>query len=221
MRKFEELTHYEIFEIPVNASNFEIRQAYRDTLSIYSADSTISYSFFTEEEREDILRRVEEAFSTLINENSRKQYDKSLVDKKIIDSSFLEKRRRKAPTPLFSSRSSGGDAISKKIKSEIKKQNLKEIVDEILSEEIISGNDLKRLRIAVGVKIEDLFEVTRISVSTLKAMENDNIDALPSTVYLRNFLKAYAELFEVDPKRVIDGYLKNLHHISGTSGDLE
>ena len=62
MRKFKELNYYEIFEIPINASTFEIRHAYKEALSIYGADSPISYSFFTEEESKEILDRVEEAF---------------------------------------------------------------------------------------------------------------------------------------------------------------
>ena len=217
MHKFEDLNYYEIFEIPVNASAFEIRQAYRNALSIYGHDSTIAYAFFTKEERTKILERVEEAFSTLINGNKREQYDKSLVDRKIIDPSSLTKVRPELPTPLFSSKSLGGEGISKKIEMAIREKNLKKIADEILSAETVSGKDLQRLRTAVGVQIEDVFEVTRISVATLKAIENDHIDALPPTVYLRNFLKAYAELFEADPQKVIAGYLKNLDSIRASS----
>jgi len=51
----------------------------------------------------------------------------------------------------------------------------------------------------------------------LEAIENDDFGTLPPTVYLKNFLKAYAELFEADPKRIIDGYMKNLNRIKGTS----
>ena len=82
---------------------------------------------------------------------------------------------------------------------------------------MISGNDLKHLRKSFGVKIEDLFEVTRITVSILEAIENDEFGTLPSTVYLKNFLKTYAELFEIEPKKIIDGYIKNLNHIKRTS----
>ena len=82
---------------------------------------------------------------------------------------------------------------------------------------MISGDDLKQLRKTFEVKIEDLFEVTRISVSILKAIENDDFGTLPPAVYLKNFLKTYAELFEVDPKQIVDGYIKNLNHIKGTS----
>jgi len=217
MRQFEELNHYEIFGVPIKASAFEIRQAYKETLSIYGSDSPISYSFFTEEESKEILDRVEEAFSTLIDREKRESYNKMLVREKKIDPSSLTKKRQKVLTPIFSSKTPGGAAISKTIKKRIKDKDLKKTKEAILSKDIISGDDLKQLRQTVGIKIEDLFEVTRISVSILKAIENDDFETLPPAVYLKNFLKAYAELFEVDPKKIVDGYLKNLNHIKGTS----
>ena len=217
MQKFEELNYYEIFEIPINASAFEIRQAYKEALSTYGDGSTISYSFFTEEESKEILDRVEEAFSTLIDKEKRALYNKMLVREKKIDPSSLTKKRQKVPTPLFSSKTPGGAALSKTIKKRIKDKDLKKTKEAILSKDMISGDDLKQLRQTVGIKIEDLFEVTRITVSILEAIENDNFGTLPPTVYLKNFLKAYAKLFEVDPKKIIDGYIKNLNHIKGTS----
>jgi len=201
MRKFEELNHYEIFEISINASAFEIRQAYKEALSIYGDDSPISYSFFPQEESKEILNRIEEAFSTLIDQEKRELYNKMLVREKKIDPSSLTKKREKVPTPLFSSKTPGGAAISKTIMKRIKDKNLKKAEEVILSKDMISGDDLKQLRKTVGIKIEDLFEVTRISVSILKAIENDDFGTLPPAVYLKNFLKTYAELFEVDPKK--------------------
>lgn len=217
MRKFEALNYYEIFEIPINASAFEIRQAYKEALSIYGSDSPVSYSFFTEEESKEILDRVEQAFSTLIDQEKRALYNKMLVREKKIDPSSLTKKREKVPTPLFSSKTPGGAALSKTIMKRIKDKDLKKTKEAILSKDMISGDDLKQLRKTVGIKIEDLFEVTRITVSILEAIEHDNFGTLPSTFYLKNFLKAYAKLFEVDPKKIIDGYLKNLNHIKGTS----
>ncbi|MBL7218289.1 MAG: helix-turn-helix domain-containing protein [Desulfobacteraceae bacterium] len=217
MRKFEELNHYEVLETPINASTFQIRQAYKEALSIYDVDSSISYSFFSEEESKEILDRIEEAFSTLIDQKKRELYNKTLIREKKIDPSSLKKKRQKVPTPLFSSKTPGGAAISKTIKKRIKGKDLKKAGEAILSKDMISGDDLKHLRKTFGVKIEDLFEVTRITVSILKAIENDDFGTLPPTVYLKNFLKAYAELFEIDSKKIIDGYIKNLNHIKGTS----
>jgi DnaJ-class molecular chaperone len=91
MERFENLNFYELLEIPVTASPFEIRQAYRNALSIYEEDSMISDSFFTDEERNAILRRIEEAFSTLIDKGQRSAYNKELAGAGVIDADLAGK----------------------------------------------------------------------------------------------------------------------------------
>jgi len=100
MRKFEELNHYEIFEISINASAFEIRQAYKEALSIYGDDSPISYSFFPQEESKEILNRIEEAFSTLIDQEKRELYNKMLVREKKLIHPVSQKRERRSRRPF-------------------------------------------------------------------------------------------------------------------------
>ena len=81
MNKFEELNYYEILEMPVNASSFEIRRAYRNALEVYSDHSLLTYSLFSVEERVNILKKLEDAYNTLIDRTKRTMYDASLSDK--------------------------------------------------------------------------------------------------------------------------------------------
>ena len=81
MNKFEELNYYEILEMPVNASSFEIRRAYRNALEVYSDHSLLTYSLFSVEERVNILKKLEDAYHTLIDRTRRTAYDASLSDK--------------------------------------------------------------------------------------------------------------------------------------------
>jgi curved DNA-binding protein CbpA len=81
MNKFEEFNYYEILEIPVNASSFEIRRAYRNALEVYSDHSLLTYSLFSAEERVNILKKLEDAYNTLIDRTKRTMYDASLSDK--------------------------------------------------------------------------------------------------------------------------------------------
>ena len=211
MKRFEELNHYEILEIPVDASSFEIREAYRDALSIYNEDSLVTYSLFTDEERGRILKKVEKAFGTLIDEKSRVDYDRNLVKSGEADTSILNKRSQRKPIPLFRTRNLiDKDTLLKKIRKRIEDKEVKEISNQILSKEVISGNDLKKLRESIGIELEEIFEVARIGVSVLKSIEENQTEGLPSSVYLKNFLKVYAELLQVDSKKVDDGYLKNI-----------
>jgi curved DNA-binding protein CbpA len=213
MERFEDLNFYELLEIPVSASPFEIRQGYRNALSIYEEDSMISDSFFSDEERNMILRRVEEAFSTLMDKSQRKAYNKKLAGSGDIDAALLDKNgpTLKGPIPLFSLKKAGGrESLSTRVTKRIEKKEYGEVSREILSKSLISGKELERLRKYVGVAVEEIFEVTRISLKVLRAIESDDVASLPQEFYLKNFLKAYAELFKLDSGKVIDGYLENI-----------
>lgn len=211
MKSFEDLNFYEMLEVPVNASDFEIRQAYKDTLSIYSEESTVTYSLFSNEERNQILKSIECAFTTLIDRKARGDYDKMLVESGQIEESDLIKSDNQKLIPIFGGGGSTGKKISNsKIEEKAKSEEVKAIAEEILSKECITGNDLKILRTAMDIELQEIYEVTRISVSVLQSMEEGDPLKLPSASYLKNFLKIYANFLKIDPKIIADGYLKNV-----------
>ncbi len=84
MNKFNELNYYEILEIPIDASLFEIRRAYRNALEVYSKNSLLTYSLFIDEERVNILKKIEHAYNTLSDRAKRTAYDASLGDKSMV-----------------------------------------------------------------------------------------------------------------------------------------
>ena len=211
MNRFEELNLYEILGIPLNASYFEIRQAYKEELSIYDEDSVISYAFFSDDERDGVLKKIEEAFVTLIDDNKRGKYDRALVDAGIADVSILSKKGQKKPIPLFQmGRPAEYNTLVKRVKKRVEEKDVTAISTEILSKEVISGNDLKRLRESIGITLEEVFEVARIRKSFLRAIEEDQFEELPPMVYLKSFLKSYAELLQVDVQKIVEGYIKNV-----------
>jgi cytoskeletal protein RodZ len=76
--------------------------------------------------------------------------------------------------------------------------------------EIISGEDLKNLRESQGLELQDIHRITKISPTVLETIEKDDIANLPPRIYLKSFLKAYAEILQVDTNRIVQGYLKNI-----------
>lgn len=218
MKSFDELNKYEMLDIPINASEFEIRQAYKEALSIYDQDSVVTYSLFTNEERSEILKKIEEAFYTLIDEKARTDYDMMLVKSGEIDASSLNKKEQKKPIPIFRMRTSVEEgSFFKKIKRKIEEKEVREISNQILSKEVISGKDLKTLRESLGIELEEIFELARISISTLRAIEENQTESLPSTIYLKNFLKLYAEILQIDSMKIVDGYLKSIPSFQETT----
>ena len=211
MKKFEDLSYYEILEIPVGASSYEIREAYKEALSIYNDDSLTTYSLFSDDERDEIREKVEEAFLTLIDEVKRADYDRMLVDSGRVDEQILHGEQRGKPTQLFSqNKVTYSNAVSSMVRKKIEERDVEDIASEILSQERISGSDLKRLREAIGIKQGEVFEITRITISVLDAIENDLVESLPPLIYLKNFLKQYAEILQVDPEKIVEGYTRHM-----------
>lgn len=71
----------------------------------------------------------------------------------------------------------------------------------------INGGTIRRLREARGITLEELAEQTHIRKSYLKAIEEQNLDELPASVYLRGFLTQIARVLKVDKKRLAEGYM--------------
>jgi cytoskeletal protein RodZ len=68
------------------------------------------------------------------------------------------------------------------------------------------GSFLKRQRELKGMSIAEVSRVTRIPVQTLDAIESDHFDDLPGEVFVRGFLKSYAQAVGVVPNEVLARY---------------
>jgi len=214
MKNFAGLTYYDILNIPVNSSFMEIKRAYRDVLAIYNDDSLATYSLFASDERDNILGIIEEAFSTLIDEDKRATYDRMIVSSGQVDVSILSKKDKKKPIPLFHANNlTKKDNLVGWVKRKYIEKKVKKLSENILSKDMISGNDLKKLRKAIGIEISEIHVVTKVSIAVLKAIENNQFEDLPSGFYLRNFLKSYSEILQIDSQKIIDGYLKNISRV--------
>lgn len=212
---FEDLTYYDLLEIKPNASYFEIRQAYKEALSIYNEESLATYSFFSDGERDEILRKIEEAFHILIDDRKRVEYDRKLIQEGTVDEALINRKEPKKAIPLFSNNNSKSKEIFiKRVREKLEASPDSNIKEEILSKDIITGTDLKTLRESLGIELDEIFELTRINVNTLKALENDRFEKLPPPIYLENFLKSYADVLAVDPQKIVNGYLKNIKQTS-------
>ena len=70
------------------------------------------------------------------------------------------------------------------------------------------GIFLKKSREERHVELDDIAEATRIRRYYLEAIENDEWDKLPSKVFIKGFLKSYAEFLGLDKEAVIHHYLR-------------
>ncbi len=213
IKKFEDFNYYELLRISYNASSFEVRQAYKHMLAIYEENSLATYSLFTEDERKLILSKIEDAFMTLIDDKKRKAYDNNLVNAGEAPDNILMVREKKKAIPIYqtSKARANNDSLAR-IKKKIREKETKDLAATMLKGDQISGNDLRSLRESLGIALEEIFQATKISPTALAAIETDDVAHLPPKIYLISFLKSYAEALQLDPKQVVDGYIKNLSY---------
>jgi curved DNA-binding protein CbpA len=211
MKKFDGLNYYEILKIPMTSSYFEIKRAYKDALSLYNEDSIVTYSLFSNEERDKIIEDIKNAFSTLTDDQRRAAYDRMLVDSGQVETSIPSREKQDSSPSLSSTHASVNENhLYSRVKDKLLTKDVKALSDEILLKERLSGDDLKKLRNAVGVKITEIQYITKISASVLKAIEENRFEELPPDTYLKSFLRSYAKVLQINPQKIIDGYLKTI-----------
>lgn len=72
------------------------------------------------------------------------------------------------------------------------------------------GQALKEARMARGMTLDDIQDLTKIQKRYLLAIENGEYDKLPGNFYTRAFMKSYAEAVGMDPKQLFSEYAKDL-----------
>lgn len=68
------------------------------------------------------------------------------------------------------------------------------------------GRFLKRHRDARGMSLSEVSRVTRIPAASLEAVESDRFDELPGEVFVRGFLRAYAQALGLLPAEILARY---------------
>ena len=209
MKTFENENYYRILQIPTNAHADEIKHAYRDALAIYEEESVATYSLFTEEQRDTLLQAIETAFDTLSNEDKRAAYNQMLIDTGQVDEAiFSGQVQRKLAAYSDTQGTSTEKSLSQWVQKKTNVPEIKQRIEAILSRELLSGLELQQLREAYGIDISEIYAITKISSSTLKMIEANRFEDLPSEIYLKQFLKTYAEILHIDSRHVVESYMK-------------
>lgn len=68
------------------------------------------------------------------------------------------------------------------------------------------GNVLERIRTEAHLSVERAANLSRIRPDFIEAMECDDFTSLPSDLYARKFLMAYAAVLELDQRKVLERY---------------
>lgn len=213
---FEKMNYYEMLDIGPGAAAFEIRHAYNAARQIYTSGSLVSYSFFSEEERQRILSLIEEAYETLINEQTRKKYNEELIRRGELDAG-AEAATKKKPAGVFDLKRGSGQMMIMSGRDVLKEKiSQSQTIGMILQKESISGADLRRIRQELGVELEHISQMSKVRVDYLKHIEEDDIGSVLAPVFIKGFLKSYLNYLCLEPVEEISGrYMEGLARHGG------
>jgi cytoskeletal protein RodZ len=68
------------------------------------------------------------------------------------------------------------------------------------------GQELKRERELRGISLKEISDSTRINLRFLQALEEDRLDVIPGTFFIRAILRSYAKSIGIDENQVLNKY---------------
>ncbi len=68
------------------------------------------------------------------------------------------------------------------------------------------GAYLRAVRQQSGYSLQDICQTTKVHLTYLDALENEDISNLPEPIYVKGFIKSYCEILKLDPAPVIQEY---------------
>lgn len=68
------------------------------------------------------------------------------------------------------------------------------------------GRYLQTHRHAKGLSLDDVAQLTRITPANLQHIENESLDKLPADIFVKGFLRAYAEAVGADAREAVSRY---------------
>lgn len=190
MKPIAEQDLYEILEVPREADPEQIEQGYRIARSVYEEGGDALYSVFDDAAAGDIRERIEAAYEVLSDPAARRAYDARLGARAPADGGG-EHSGTAAPEPPAPPPPEPGDSLDPEANSPV-----------------FDGPRLRRSRLRRGLELDRIAEITKISATYLRFLEEERFESLPANVYVRGFVKAFASCVGLDPHRVSQSYME-------------
>ena len=189
-------SHYELLEVPPTASFEDIRRANRRIRDIYGAESVAISGLYDPASLEAVHRRLDLAYTTLMDAAKRKEYDLELFPDGVPMPVALPPQHNEAPAPRPAAKVDEPAAIA-----------ARPPMPEISATTEFTGPLLRQIREAVGVELREIAERSKIGMAYLSSLEGEVFAKLPAAVYVRGFLLEYARALGLDADRVKQTYL--------------
>jgi flagellar biosynthesis protein FlhG len=203
-------SHYELLEVPPTASFEDIRRANRRIRDVYGAESIAVSGLYDPASLEAVHRRLDLAYTTLMDAAKRKDYDLELFPDGVPTPLAASAPASDAPPPRPAAKSDDPATLT-----------TRPPMPQIDARTEFSGPLLRQIREAVGVELREIAERSKIGMAYLQALEGEVFAKLPAPVYVRGFLAEYARALGLDPERVKQTYLDRYRAARGPQADSD
>ncbi len=207
-------SHYELLEVPPTASFEDIRRANRRIRDVYGAESIAISGLYDPASLEAVHRRLDLAYTTLMDAAKRKDYDLELFPDGV-------------PLPVSPAAhppEPGAAAAAPRPPAKVDDPAVhaaRPPMPQISPSTEFSGPLLRQVREAIGVELREIAERSKIGMAYLQALEGEVFNKLPAAVYVRGFLAEYARALGLDAERVKQTYLDRYRAARGPAHDDE
>jgi flagellar biosynthesis protein FlhG len=194
-------SHYELLEVAPTASFEDIRRGNRRIRDVYGAESIAVSGLYDPASLEAVHRRLDLAYTTLMDAAKRKEYDLEL---------FPDGVPMPIAPPTIAATSEGTSSASGRPggkPDDHAAHAARPPMPELSERTEFSGPLLRQIREAVGVELREIAERSKIGMAYLQALEGEVFAKLPAPVYVRGFLAEYARALGLDAERVKATYL--------------
>lgn len=82
------------------------------------------------------------------------------------------------------------------------------VVADLVDENGYGGRFLAAVRKRMGLTVQEVADHTRISVKYLEALESEARSSLPSSTFVRGYVREVARLYQLDGDAVVAGYMR-------------
>jgi DnaJ-class molecular chaperone len=214
IKKIEDMDFYEILNLRIDATQIEIENAYLLAMATYHEEAMASYGVLSARERELILGRIEDAFQTLADPEKRRAYDtmirasrpeskKRAYFRKSTEKLEIEDAEEKAK---FWDRFKSAILPRRTGKRKDKANGKKNGKDwrALHKDRYYYGEFLRSVREQRGLTLEEAAQTCNINANLLRALEDEDDNALPSGKDRYDLLKAYAGCLGLSPENGSD-----------------
>ena len=172
--------HHDLLEIERGASDEDIRRAFKRCREVYAHEALCCYGLFEPHEIEKLRARLDEAFDVLVDPARRRPYELSV---------FADE-----PEPKVEE--------SPRLEDEPARP-----APDIAPDTQFTGELLRQVRESQRVTLQEIHKRTKISLTYLRAIEDDDYARLPEVVYAGGFLRELARHLKLDPQQVSRSYV--------------